>query len=112
MVFCRFYVRLRIKKKLEKLSVNPNVFFLVTYKNRKKRVIRICISLCQCIYSRRVSQPPTIFSFKLSPLRSSWLNVFLNHPVEMCPLDDKVDTNAAAKTCRALFEVSGLMYSK
>lgn len=37
---------------------------------------------------------------------------FLNHPVEMCPLDDKVDTNAAAKTCRVLFEVSGLMYSK
>lgn len=37
---------------------------------------------------------------------------FLNHPVEMCPLDDKVDTNAAAKTCRAPFEVSGLMYSK
>lgn len=26
---------------------------------------------------------------------------FLNHPEEMCPLDDKVDTNAAAKTCRA-----------
>lgn len=37
---------------------------------------------------------------------------FLNHPVEMCPLDDNTDTNMAAKTCTALFEVSGLMYSK
>lgn len=30
----------------------------------------------------------------------------------MCPLDDNTDTNMAAKTCTALFEVSGLMYSK
>lgn len=30
----------------------------------------------------------------------------------MCLLDDNADTNMAAKTCAALFEVSGLMYSK
>lgn len=43
---------------------------------------------------------------------SSHSLIFLNHPVEMCPLDDNTDTNMAAKTCSALFEVSGLMYSK
>lgn len=94
--------------------MNPNVFAFVNIlkKYEGKKVIRIHIPFREYISSRRVSQSPTTFSSQTFSREQFAVERFLNHPVEMCPLDDKVDTNAAAKTCGAPFEVGGLMYSK
>lgn len=88
------------------------LFLLIYEKQEEKKLIRIHIPFREYIYSRRVSQSPTTFSSQTFSREQFAVERFLNHPVEMCPLDDKVDTNAAAKTCGAPFEVGGLMYSK